>query len=192
MSRLTPAQLPQLGGYESFSAGDLTVLDFWRWALGDLRMNNARGYLAEFLVARALKSPEPTRVEWGSHDVTAPDGTRIEVKSSAFLQSWSQNVVSKPRFGLTGATLLWDEAAGEYKADPNGRVDVWVFALQTCRDHDLYDPLDVSQWAFWIASNRDVEGWEQKTAGLATVERKAGEAVRWPDLAKAVASTRRA
>jgi hypothetical protein len=36
---------------------DASVLDFWRWALGDLRMNTARGYLAEFLVACACALP---------------------------------------------------------------------------------------------------------------------------------------
>jgi hypothetical protein len=30
------------------------VEDFWQFALGDLRMNNARGYLAEYLVGTAL------------------------------------------------------------------------------------------------------------------------------------------
>jgi hypothetical protein len=188
VNRLTPAQLPRLDGSEHFSAGGATVLDFWRWALGDLRMNNARGYLAEYLVARALNSQDPTRVEWGSHDVTASDGTRIEVKSSAFLQSWGQRVLSKPRFGLTGADLLWDEATGEYKSHENGRVDVWVIALQACRDHDLYDPLDVDQWAFWAVSNGEVEGWEQKTAGLSTIERKLGDSVAWGDLAEMVRS----
>lgn len=64
MSRLNPVQLPPLTGAQSFTAGDATVLDFWRWVLGDLRMNNARGYLAEFLVARALGSPAPIRIEW--------------------------------------------------------------------------------------------------------------------------------
>ncbi|WP_345314834.1 hypothetical protein [Garicola koreensis] len=30
------------------------VLDFWRFALSDLKMNNVRGYVVEFLVARAV------------------------------------------------------------------------------------------------------------------------------------------
>ncbi len=52
-----------------------TVLDFWRWALGDLRMNTARGYLAEYLVARAVDAKSAHRVEWDAWDVTAGDGT---------------------------------------------------------------------------------------------------------------------
>ncbi len=54
-----PSELPSLKGEELFSFGP-TVLEFWRWALGDLRMNTARGYLAEFRRPRGgLKSADP-------------------------------------------------------------------------------------------------------------------------------------
>lgn len=66
-------------GDEHFSIGP-SVLDFWRWTLGDLRMNTARGYLAEFSVAKAVGSKAPMRIEWAAHDVDAEDGTRLEVK----------------------------------------------------------------------------------------------------------------
>ena len=57
---------------ERFAGLDATVTDFWRFALSDLRMNNARGYLAEFLVAQAVGATGP-RVEWDTYDVLAPD-----------------------------------------------------------------------------------------------------------------------
>jgi len=179
---LTPSDLPVLGGDERFTGIDASVLDFWRWALGDLRMNNARGYLAEFLVARAVKSNEVRRVEWGSHDVTAPDGTRIEVKSSAYLQSWAQRKISAPRFSLSGAREIWDEAKGAFVEPVGGRVDVWVFCLHTCKDHRLYDPLSVGQWRFWAAPNTIVEALEQKAGALSTIEGIAGAGVGWSEL----------
>ncbi len=49
--------------------------------MSDLRTNNVRGYLAEFLVAKAVGAHGP-RLEWDAYDVLAPDRTRIEVKSS--------------------------------------------------------------------------------------------------------------
>jgi hypothetical protein len=149
-------------------------------------MNNARGYLAEFLVARALKSPDPIRVEWGAHDVTAADRTRIEVKSSGYLQSWLQRKPSVPRFGLTGAKLVWNTQTGAYEEDPTGRVDVWVFALHACTDPDAYDPLDVGQWRWWAAPNRAIEQCGQKTGGSSTIEKLAGQSVAWEQLAEAV------
>ncbi|HZL04668.1 MAG TPA: hypothetical protein VFE45_04480, partial [Coriobacteriia bacterium] len=118
---LTPSSLPRLRGEEAFEGVAATVLDFWRWALGDLRMNNARGYVAEFLVARAVGSTDPVRIEWGSHDVTAADNTRIEVKSSAYLQSWGQRKPSSPRFSVSGPTEIWDERTATWAPPANGR-----------------------------------------------------------------------
>jgi hypothetical protein len=185
---LDPPALPPLKGDERFSAGDATVLDFWRWALGDLRMNNARGYLAEFLVARAVRSPQPARIEWADYDVTAPNGARIEVKTSAYLQSWRQDKLSAPRFSLVGAAEAWDEARDEYYRDHRPRVDLWVFCLQTCRSHDEYRPLDVGQWRFWVASNAAIEALAQKSAALSTIERIAGAGMGWHQLREAVAA----
>jgi hypothetical protein len=179
---LRPSKLPPLTGVERFTEGGATVLDFWRWALGDLRMNNARGYLVEFLVARAVGADDPIRIEWGAHDVTAPDGTRIEVKSCAYLQSWAQKKPSTPRFSLTGATSIWDDTTGTYRDDPTGRVDVWVFALHTCTEHSEYDPLDIGQWAFWAIPNMTVEQSGKKSAGISAIRKMAGEPVQWIDL----------
>ena len=186
-SLLRPPQLARLGGGELFKGVDATVLDFWRWALGDLRMNSARGYLAEFLVANAVGSTEPQRVEWGPHDVTAPDGTRIEVKSAAYLQSWAQRKLSTPRFSLKGAKLIWNSDSGSWTEPLGGRVDVWVFALQTCTDHTLYDPLTTEQWTFWVLPARVIDELGQAGAGLSTIQRIGGEGVAWKQLDQAVA-----
>src|SRR3954470_18321824 len=53
---LEPPAARVLSGAESFHGLDASVLDFWRFAMNDLRTNNVRGYLAEFLVARAVGS----------------------------------------------------------------------------------------------------------------------------------------
>jgi hypothetical protein len=80
------------------------VLDFWRWAFGDLRSNATCGVLAEYLVARAVGAGrEQPRVEWDNYDVLSPSGVRIEVKSAASLRSWPQTGPSQIRYtGLTG------------------------------------------------------------------------------------------
>jgi hypothetical protein len=187
MAGLTPSELARLDGTERFSVGDASVLDFWRWALGDLRMNTARGYLAEFLVARALCSGDPARIEWAAHDVKGADGTRVEVKSSGYLQSWGQRKRSEPRWGLTGAKLAWNPTSGSYENPPSGRVDVWVFALHACTDRDAYDPLDVGQWRWWAAPSVAVERCGQKTAGISTIQKLAGQPVEWEELASSVA-----
>ena len=89
-------------GRERFAGLDATVTDFWRFALSDLRMSNARGYLAEFLVAQAVGATGP-RVEWDTYDVLAPDQTRIEVKSSGCLQLLAQRRLSRISFAGLGS-----------------------------------------------------------------------------------------
>jgi hypothetical protein len=37
------------------------VLDFWSWAFSDLRQNNVRGHLAEYIVGLALGVPLTVR-----------------------------------------------------------------------------------------------------------------------------------
>jgi hypothetical protein len=94
---LDPKPAEPLTGSESFGDSGIYVADFWRWAFSDLRENIVRGVLAEFLVAKAVGDPSPLRHAWDNYDVTTPDGTRIEVKSSAYLQSWRQRTHSRPR-----------------------------------------------------------------------------------------------
>jgi hypothetical protein len=82
----------------AFEAVDATVREFWAFAMSDLRMNNVRGYLAEFLVAKAVGATG-SRVEWDAYDVLTPDGIRVEVKSAGHLQVWAQRRLSRISFG---------------------------------------------------------------------------------------------
>ncbi|MUL34818.1 hypothetical protein [Gloeocapsopsis dulcis] len=66
----------------------IKLLNFWQWSSSDLLSNTLRGRLAEFLVASALGVASGTRVEWDAIDVVSPSGVKVEVKSSAYLQSW--------------------------------------------------------------------------------------------------------
>ena len=82
-------------GAESFVGISQTLLDYWRWAHSDIASNSERGKLAEFIVKCAVGASSPCRIEWDAVDVIAPDGTRIEVKSSAYLQTWKCSKLSK-------------------------------------------------------------------------------------------------
>ncbi len=149
-----PAPTP-LQGDEPFDGIDATVLDFWRFALSNLKMNNIRGYLAEFLVARAVGA-QGRRIEWDAYDVLAPDGTKIEVKTSAYLQAWEQRYVSRIGFsGLRGRTLDSNQV---YTPEQTFNADVYVFAVQTARTHEEYDALSVSQWQFYVLPRAAVDG----------------------------------
>ncbi|GAA4831297.1 hypothetical protein [Kitasatospora terrestris] len=170
-----PSPPVPLAGTEAFRGADgATVLDFWRYALPDLRTNTTRGLLAEFLVHRAVGAPD-RNAEWESFDVLAPCGLRIEVKTSAYLQAWGQSRLSTIRFSrLRGRT--WSPGSGT-SPDPSYNADVYVFALHTARNHADYDPLDVGQWHFYVAARASVEGLGQASAGLAAVEKICGDPV---------------
>lgn len=177
----TPTGLAPLDGGEAFQGADAaTVLDFWRYAMPDLRTNTTRGLLAEFLVHRAVRAVE-RNAEWESYDVLAPCGLRIEVKSSAYLQAWGQSRLSKICFSrLRGRT--WTADAGT-SPEQSYNADVYVFALHTARTHTEYDPLDIRQWHFYVAARARVEALGRASLGLAAVREICGEPVVHEDLA---------
>ena len=180
---IIPPAVGRLAGSEQFAGVAATVQDFWRFALGDLRMNNARGYLAEFLVARALGVADPARIEWAEHDVRLDDIT-IEVKSSAYLQASEQRRLSRITFsGLKGTPYT---PRGGY--DPAGKqfnAHVYVFGVQTATTHDEYDPLDVTQWEWYVLPRHKLVHLDQATLSLVTVRSRTA-VVAFADLAGAV------
>lgn len=176
---MRPPARPALNGADRFLGVDATVSDFWRFALSDLRMNNARGYLAEFLVARALGLDDVSRVEWDAYDLLVEDRLRVEVKSSAYLQMWEQRTLSQISFrGLRGT-----RQHPRHGDDPAGKqlnAHVYVFAVQTATRHDAYDPLDVAQWEFYVLGKSDLEDARVgQSVGLGTLRRLAGPAIPW-------------
>ncbi len=62
--------------------------------VSDLLSNRNRSIFAEFLVGAALGVLDKPRVEWDAFDLIY-QGKKIEVKSSAYLQSWQQNSPSR-------------------------------------------------------------------------------------------------
>lgn len=171
---LIPPPARRLSGQEPVAGG--TVADFWRWAFSDLRVNVARGVYAEWLVGRALGCVEGVRAEWDEFDLVTQDGTRVEVKSAAYLQAWEQKKPSTIAFSrLSGQPN--DEDQGTDRAVRQYRADVFVFAVLITRDHSLLDPLDTDQWRFWVASREAVAATGYRSLSLAAVERIAGESV---------------
>ncbi len=146
-------------------------------------MNNVRGYLAKFLVARAVGAVG-TRIEWDAYDVLAPDGSRIEVKSSAYLLVWEQRSLS--RIVFTGLRRRAWNTEG-IAADATYNADVYVFCVQTATTHDADDPLDVDQWRSYVLSRQSVEATGYTSLSLPTIEALTA-AVPYEDLAEKIAA----
>lgn len=157
------------GNEQFLNAGSdvYTLRDFWAWAYSDLVDNTERGKLAEFIVAMALGITEGISVSWDKYDLLSKEGIRVEVKTSAYLQSWSQQNLSKISFGIQ-PTYGWDSITNEYDIEQKRQSDVYVFCVLKHIDQVTLNPLDLSQWEFYVLStaalNKAVPG--QKTISL--------------------------
>ena len=150
---------------------DASVLNFWQWAFSALRANNTRGVFAEWIVAKLLSIPlsEP-RDSWAAQDIVTPEGVRIEVKCSAYVQTWSQpRGHSRIVFtGLRGRT--WTPETG-YSDSQTFNADVYVFCVQTERDASRWNALDLGQWRFWILPKSVLEDLGQKSLSLSKLSK---------------------
>lgn len=140
-------------GTEAFRSGDralgFDLLSFWQWSASDLASNALRGRLAEFLVAKALGIADGVRAEWDAYDLKTQNGTTIEVKSAAYLQTWYQKTRSAICFDIA-PTRFWSAETNLYAAQVRRQADVYVFALLAHAEKASLDPMDVSQWRFYV------------------------------------------
>ena len=143
-------------GNESFIGLNQTLLDYWRWAHSDIASNAERGKLAEFIVKCAVNAPNPCRIEWDAVDVISDHGIRIEVKSSAYLQTWNCNKFSNIQFDIA-PKKSWDSETNTYYDTIGRNSDVYVFCLFAAKDPALANPMDINQWEFYILSTNTLD-----------------------------------
>ena len=151
---ITDAASKRKSGSEPFHDGGHpvggTLLKFWQWSASDLVSNATRGVLAEYIVALALGGPtESVRREWDAYDLRLADGTKVEVKSAAYLQAWKQGRLSTIIFQI-GKRRWWDAETGMSSDEPSRHADVYVFALLKHQERDTLDPLNIAQWEFYV------------------------------------------
>lgn len=150
-----------LTGKETFvgeSGVAATVLDFWRWSCSDLLDNTNRGMIAEFLVAHALGIDNAARSNWEPYDLLYGN-IKIEVKSSAYVQSWEQTEPYSPRFDI------------HCPADGKRPSDLYIFSLLNEKDKNAATPLALDQWEFFVAHTSRIESkfGTQKSVSLSMV-----------------------
>lgn len=160
-----------------------TMLNFWQWSLSNIQFGMTRGTFADFIVKCSLdRGGIPTRSLIGTgfepYDLEGPiipstgDVSRIEVKSSAFLNSETGKYAERASFSIAPARVPID---GDYKKDsPQQRNnDLYVFALYTATDNRR-NILDLSWWEFFVLPTYRIEGdpnlCRQKTVSLKRVK----------------------
>jgi len=189
---LGPLRPERKSGEEPIHADGVPVgaslLEFWRWSGSDLVGNAQRGILAEYLVALALRVAGGIRTEWDAYDLETDSGIKIEVKASGFIQSWKQEKLSKVVFDIA-PKLGWDASTNLSATRAVRPADVYVFAVHFHTEQASIDPLDVSQWEFYVVGTPDLEqGREsQKTISLGALNTLCSKAVPFAELPDAVA-----
>jgi len=170
---------------------DSRLSDFWSWSASDLLDNTLRGALAEFIVAKAIGDASAVRPAWAPYDLTTRDGIKVEVKSAAYVQSWSQSRPSRISFGIA-PRFGWDSAAGTYDGVASHHADVYVFALLAHLDQDSIDPLNLDQWEFYVMPTRLLEQdrRHQKSLSLSTL-RGLATPLKWEQIGEAVTEAHR-
>lgn len=148
-----------------------TILDFWKWYGSDLVNNALRGNLAEYIVELALGQKDSIQIGWAPYDLSYK-GIKIEVKSSAFIQSWFQKDHSKISFNIS-KTKGWDSKTNEYSDRIARQADIYVFALLDHINQDSIDPMNLEQWTFYVINTETIDKRlkDAKSAGISTLER---------------------
>lgn len=152
-SNLNALSIKRKTGEEHFLSENkptkFSLLNFWQWSGSDLTNNAFRGMLAEFIVACDLGVDNGIRTEWDAYDLITENGIKIEVKSSAYLQSWHQTKPSRVEFSIC-PTKGWDASTNIYSSERKRQADVYVFALLKHLDKSTLNPLNLEQWDFYI------------------------------------------
>ena len=152
LSYLMVIIMEKLTGNEYFRYNDMLtgklLADFWAWNSSDLLNNTLRGALAEFIVATALDlNTDICREDWAAYDFETPSGIKIEVKSSAYLQSWNEDRISDIRFRIQ-PTKAWDAKTG-YSDEVKRQSDVYVFCIYASKEKKD-SPLQLDKWEFYV------------------------------------------
>lgn len=189
-SKIGGVKMQTLTGNEHFTYDGMPIgvllNDFWAWNSSDLLNNTLRGALAEFIVASALGiDTTVSRQDWTAYDLLSPSGRKIEVKCSAYLQSWSPDRISDIRFSISPARS-WD-AENNYSDDVKRWSDLYVFCLYASKDKKD-SPLHLEHWEFYVlpTSILDVRCGVQKTIGLKSLLALEPKKATYEDLAEVI------
>ncbi len=112
--------------------------------------NMYRGLVAEVLVNSVLAPDwEWCAADWHGWDFVHNDGTKLEVKQSAALQTWSEEGrVTSCAFGIAAAKGYF---TGDSWYKEQGRpASIYVFAHHPGVEPGTVDHRDAQQWQFYV------------------------------------------
>lgn len=191
---LSQHEVKLLDGQEPFHGPGITkpllLVEYWKWSGSVLLDNTARGILAEFLIATALGLHKKPRREWDEFDIHMASGTSIEVKSSAYVQSWEQSKPSVIEFGIA-PHRSWNAETGEYREGVKRWANIYVFCV--FKGKEPLHPLDTSKWDFYVVPTEtlDQKCPDQKTIRLSSLKKLSPRKCSYANLKKTISDVER-
>lgn len=179
-----------LSGKEAFKYNRVelgfNVMDFWRFQFSNLIDN--LGFVAEFLIAQALRKDEPDNCNgWTVYDL-GYRGKRIEVKATSYWQSWKKShIISEIRnFSIRKTYVDYQNNKSE-KARQN---DIYIFCLDKGKTEETANPLNLENWDFYVVPTKYINDTfgEQKVISLKRLKElpSHNKELTWNDIKKAV------
>ena len=149
---------------------NVTVGDFWAWGYSDILSNANRAVFAEFIVGLALDVVHEPRTEWDAADLRYR-GFLIEVKASAYLQSWPQETPSVIRFDIS-KKKSWHADTNTNDSDRVRSAHCYVFCIYAEKDSAKCNIVDITAWRFYVISTERIDSafGDQKSVGLGRIE----------------------
>ena len=134
---------------------DFNVNSFWAWSSSELLGNRLRGILAEYIIHECVGVSHNMREEWDAFDVITPEGIKIEVKSSSYIQSWNQQNLSPIKFDIGKKRA---DNTEKYSGDKeyNRRSDVYVFCVYAHKEKSSANPLNLNHWEFYVLTTSTI------------------------------------
>ncbi|TPF14225.1 hypothetical protein [Priestia megaterium] len=177
--------MKKLSADTKISGTNYSVVDFWSWGFSDLLMNSLRGIFAEFLVGSALDILQSPRIEWDAYDLVYSN-KKIEVKSSAYIQSWHTGKYSTISFDI-GAKKPYSYDTHTYSENAVRSADIYVFCLLKEKDESIINVLNTEQWSFYIVPTETLDNFYscQKRISLKSLD-KICKAVSYSNLRETV------
>jgi len=150
----------------------IKLVEFWQWATSDLLTNTTRAILAEYIVATALGVDDTLSNDWEAYDLTSKCGLKIEVKTSAYIQSWDQKELSKIVYSIKTATE-YNPITNKFDGESIRHSDYYIFCLLHHKDKETIDPMNLDQWTFYILDTKTLNEKlpHQKTITLGSLLR---------------------
>lgn len=176
--------ISKFSGSEPVLQANLSVQDFWAWAYSDILSNGNRAVFAEFLVAVALDLIHQPRVEWDAVDLRYGN-KKIEVKSSAYIQSWQQRKPSLIKFNI-GKKKGWDSEKNVTAEEKSRSADCYIFCVYEEQDIKNANVLNLDKWSFLVVATEklnEVFG-DQQGVSLSRLQ-PLGQAVKYDGLKRA-------